>query len=104
MGSEEQLSLALKIVIEKEVDGLEMGVLEDGTPYLSAAGVARLCGTAKSTILERAKEWKDGDRAGRLPKFLVAKGFDRDSLYVPVRGMRGVEHAYADDVATLLLW
>jgi hypothetical protein len=34
----EQLEIQYTIAIFKEVDGIEMGVLDDGTPYLSGRG------------------------------------------------------------------
>lgn len=39
-----QYSLDLEIVVEKEVDGVGMGVLNDGTPFLNMRGLARMCG------------------------------------------------------------
>ena len=38
---------------QAERDGIEMGVLENGMPYLSEAGLARLCGVARSTLQGR---------------------------------------------------
>jgi hypothetical protein len=35
-----------------------MGVLSDGTPYLNARGLARLCGVHHSRIGEMSKDWK----------------------------------------------
>lgn len=40
-----------------ERDGVEMGVLGDGTPFLTSRGLARLCGVAASTILEWLPFW-----------------------------------------------
>lgn len=31
----DQLALPLKVAFSKEIDGIDMGVLEDGTPYLN---------------------------------------------------------------------
>lgn len=38
--------------VEKQVefDGIEMGVLENGIPYLSESGLARMCGITRSTL------------------------------------------------------
>jgi len=40
-----QMVLAGTVEVTKEVDGIEMGVLTDGTAYLTGRGVARLCET-----------------------------------------------------------
>lgn len=41
-----QLDLKLGIAVAKEIGGIEMGVLEDGTPFLNSAGLAQLWGMA----------------------------------------------------------
>lgn len=39
-----QFEMDLGIQKEVEIDGIGMGVLTDGTPYLNARGLARMCG------------------------------------------------------------
>lgn len=39
-----QQSLDLNIEKQAEVNGLEMGILSDGTPFLTGRGLASLCG------------------------------------------------------------
>ena len=38
--------------VEKQVerDGIEMGVLENGVPYLSESGLARMCGVDRKVL------------------------------------------------------
>lgn len=43
-----QLTLPIE---EKEIDGIGMGVFQDGSTFLSARGLARLCGIAVSNLL-----------------------------------------------------
>ena len=50
-----------KIAVAKEVDELEMGVLEDGTPFLTGRGLARACGVPPSAIIQQAATW-DSER------------------------------------------
>lgn len=38
-------------VVHRTVDEIEMGILEDGTPYLSMRALARVCGVVPSAIL-----------------------------------------------------
>lgn len=54
-----QHTLNLQIVAEREVDGVQMGVLADGTPYLSLRGLARMCGVEHSQIVRLTAAWLD---------------------------------------------
>ena len=100
-----QLDLPMKIVVERTIDDLDMGVLEDGTPYLNGRSLATLCGVAASTIIERSKAWDEEKQDGKLAKMLLGKGFNRKSLYTPLFNPSGAkkEHAYADDVCMVVL-
>ncbi len=53
----EQLVIQATVAVSRELDGIEMGVLGDGTPYLSGRGVARVCGAAVSTIINQEDHW-----------------------------------------------
>lgn len=101
-----QLSLPIsKPVIEAEIDGIEMGVLEDGTPYLTGRSLARFCGTAPSTIINQEHLWRAGKRDGKLAKMLVRNGVNKPSLVTPIRSATGatLENAYPDDICILFL-
>lgn len=52
-----QLELEIKIARQKEINGVGMGVLSDGTPYLTGRGLARLCGVDSSRISELTNDW-----------------------------------------------
>jgi hypothetical protein len=96
----------LSVEITKEVDGLEMGVLEGGTPFLSMRGLSKLCGIANSTISENSKAWLEGKRDTKLAQFLIRNGVAADSLYVrtEIPGVAGnVTYAFPDHVCTLIL-
>lgn len=43
--------LNLFSVTEVEIDGIQMGVLSDGTPYLTLRGLARMCGIDHAALL-----------------------------------------------------
>lgn len=45
------LPLAVPIKHQSEADGFEMGVMSDGTPYLTSSGLAFVCGTARSNMI-----------------------------------------------------
>lgn len=52
-----QYALDLQIVVEKEVDGVGMGVLNDGSPFLNMRGLARLCGVDHAVIVRITDQW-----------------------------------------------
>ena len=49
--------MPLAIDAQAEIDGIGMGVLSDGTPFLTARGLARLCGIQHTSILDLANDW-----------------------------------------------
>lgn len=42
---------------QKEIDGVGMGVLSDGTAFLSGRGLSRLCGVSNARIVELGQNW-----------------------------------------------
>lgn len=52
-----QLVLDLGVEIQKDVNGIEMGVLENGIPFLTQIGLAKLVGVARSVIFTISQEW-----------------------------------------------
>jgi hypothetical protein len=102
MNEPEQLS----IEITKEVDGLEMGVLGDGTPFLSMRGLSKLCGIANSSLSVLASSWLEGKRDSKLAQFLVRQGVATESLYTrtSIPGVAGnVTYAFPDHICTLIV-
>jgi hypothetical protein len=49
--------LDLQIEKEIEIDGIGMGVLTDGTPFLTGRGLTRLCGINNARIVELGQDW-----------------------------------------------
>lgn len=91
------------IVVAKEVDGVEMGVFADGTPFLTGRGLAKACGVAPSAIINQAEAWKSGKRSSALAKLLIESGYDEDLLYIPIDGGGTRVHAYTDSVSTIII-
>jgi hypothetical protein len=89
--------------VTAEVMGVEMGVLGDGTPFLTGRGLATICGTAPSTIIEHARTWREGQREGRFHRFMVERGTNMDSLFIPTLLNNRPVHAYSDSVSMLVL-
>ena len=46
-------------VVERqiEIDGVEMGVLENGLPFLTESGLARMCGIDRKVLNRLAANW-----------------------------------------------
>lgn len=57
---QQQISIPLVPVRhQSEADGFEMGVMSDGTPYLTASGLAFICGTARSNMITMVNDWQN---------------------------------------------
>lgn len=93
----------LSIELSKEVDGLEMGVLADGTAFLSMRGLAKLCGIAVSTLSENCKAWLEGNRSGRFGQFVQRNGVGDASLYMRQEIAGSVVYVFSDQISTLFL-
>jgi hypothetical protein len=97
-----QFHLDLGIEVERDIGGIEMGVLENGMPYLTQRGLATITGGARSTIYDIVKEWDERhndyvsgkDRLSFFQKYLNEKGFDEPSLHVETFQAGSIHHAY----------
>lgn len=98
-----KLVRACDVAVEREIDGIPMGVLSDGTAYFTGRGLAKLCGVAPSRIIEQANNWLAGIRDGKLAQLIVGAGLDTDSLFIEVERPGGKIHAYDDAVAHVVL-
>ncbi|PZO02914.1 MAG: hypothetical protein DCF29_12940 [Alphaproteobacteria bacterium] len=106
-----QLKLDLGIEVEKEVGGVEMGVLENGIPYLTQRGLAAMSGAARSTIQELSQEWENAQSSGIFPRgrmqyfkdYLGSKGFDEPTLFIEINKDGTPHYAYPDIVGTAII-
>jgi hypothetical protein len=53
-------------IAEKEVGGIGMGVLSDGTPYLNQRGLAALCGVQNAHIGTISAHWAEEEQKPRI--------------------------------------
>lgn len=87
--SRDQLTLDLEIDREKEVDGIEMGVMRDGTPYLTGRGLARLCGVDQKAIVQVTQAIKAGGallpRETKVIDLLAKQGAEISDIYLEVK-------------------
>lgn len=106
-----QIPLDLGVQIQKNVDGIEMGVLDNGVPYLTQVGLAKLCGASRPTISEVSKEWEekfvdsviDRGRNAFLKNYLFEKGYREPTLYIETKKDGSIHYAYPDLVCMALL-
>jgi hypothetical protein len=74
-----------EVAAAKTINGVEMGVLADGTAFLTGRSLARLCGVAISSVIEAKDRWNAGNRDSKLAKLLMESGFDEQQLAQPVK-------------------
>lgn len=106
-----QLKLDLGIEVEKVVGGIEMGVLENGIPYLTQRGLAAMSGAARSTIQEFTTEWQEAQASGVIPRgrmqffseYLLTKGFDEPNLFIEISKDGSPHYAYPDVVCMAVI-
>jgi hypothetical protein len=107
-GSKEitQASLDLGIEVEREVDGIGMGVLGDGTPYLNQRGLAALVGVQNAHIGTISSQWSEDPAKPRIEaikKILEKAGYYAPSAHIAVP-VKGVDHyCYPAEVCLAIL-
>lgn len=95
-----------EVIKASNVDGAEMGVLEDGTPFLTARGLALFCGVSSTAILgwgENVPKEGDNFRAGKMAELLAANGFKGDNFFDKVIYDGNEANAYYDTVCMAFL-
>jgi hypothetical protein len=66
--NDKQMPLNLGIHTQKEIDGIVMGVLSDGTAFLTGRGLARLCGIGHNRIQNITSDWLNDAATPRIDK------------------------------------
>jgi hypothetical protein len=101
-----QGSLDLRIDRQKEIQGIGMGVLSDGTPFLTQRGLARLCGVQNAHIGTMGSEWNESPvkpRIATIRDMLSRRGVFLDMPYIQVKDGERVIYAYPDSVCLAIL-
>lgn len=97
----------LNLQIEKqiEVDGVGMGVLTDGTPFLTGRGLSRLCGISNARIVELSADWHDERRAltKRVKEILASKSIVVETPHIEINQRSGAFYAYPDALCIAVL-
>lgn len=91
---------------QAEVNGIEMGVLENGVPYLTQRGLARMCGVDDKVLHRLAANWSEErtkPRGRQIDGLLQQSGYNEPTLYLKSEH-NGVEvNAYTEPVCLAVL-
>ncbi|WP_050027651.1 hypothetical protein [Verrucomicrobium sp. BvORR034] len=101
-----QALMNLGSVLEKEIDGIGMGVMPDGSAYLTARGLARMCGIDHTIVLDLANNWESSQfkpRGTKIANLLQDQGYEASSLFVEVDANGSRHHAFPDAVCMAFL-
>lgn len=101
-----QYEFDLTIEKEVEINGVGMGVLSDGTPYLTGRGLARMCGVAQSAVQELTSGWSTRPvrpREAKIKELLSQQGVETSLPYIPITKDGIVQYAYPDAVCMAVL-
>lgn len=104
IGKKSQLDLFVDK--ELEIDGIGMGVLSDGTAFLTGRGLARLCAVSNARIVELGQNWNISSTIAMVEgvkKILHDKGLLADTPYVEIKQRSGVLYAYPDAICLAVL-
>ncbi len=89
-----------------EIDGVEMGVLENGVPYLTESGLARMCGIDRKVLNRLAINWTDEklkERGRAINEMLEASSYFEPNLYLKSELNGSEVNAYTEPVCMAML-
>ena len=107
----DQFILDLGVQVEKVIDGIEMGVLQNGIPYLTQTGLASVCGVARSVIYDISQDWVkcfESDvfekvRHSFIKEYLFTNGYKEPTLYIEIRSNGVAHYSYPDIVCMAIM-
>lgn len=99
-----QGTLALAVEVQAEVDGVGMGVLRDGTAFLTGRGLARLVGIENLHIRTIGQEWNDPKpRTEEIKRILAKRGIHAPAAYIETTDGSRPIHAYPEAICLAVL-
>lgn len=100
----QNMQIPLAIDRQAEIDGIGMGVLSDGTPFLNGRGLARLCGVHHSVIQTIASDWHTAKpTVTKIQEILSTHGMMYQEPYTAIIERSGTVHAFPDGVCLAIL-
>lgn len=91
---------------QAEVNGVEMGVLDNGIPYLTESGLAEMCGIDRKVLNRLAIGWHEEklkDRGAAINEMLEKAGYFEAGLYLKSELNGSPVNAYTEPVCMALL-
>lgn len=101
-----QGELDLGIEIERDVGGIGMGVLGDGTPYLNQRGLAVLCGVQNAHIGTISTQWTEQPpkpRIATIKSILAKAGNVANKAHIEIMHKGVVHYCYPAEVCLAVL-
>lgn len=101
-----QGSLDLCIDMDRDVEGIGMGILSDGTPYLNQRGLAALCGVQNAHIGTVSSQWSDETDKPRIlaiKKILKESGSEIDVPHFEILHKGTTHFCYPAEVCLAVL-
>lgn len=98
--------LDLQVTTEKEIQGIGMGVLSNGVPFLNQRGLARLCGVQNAHIGTISADWNDENQKPRITaikELLSKRGEVVDMPHHECKHGEKIMFAYPDSVCVAIL-
>ncbi|WP_426234340.1 hypothetical protein [Pseudomonas sp. TWP3-2] len=107
----QQIKLDLGVEVQGDVNGIEMGVLENGIPFFTQRGLALVTGASRSAIQEITQEWVEHfddvvmskDRISFIREYLFGRGYTDRSLFIETVRDGSPHYAYPDVVCMAIL-
>lgn len=91
---------------QKEINGVEMGVLDNGIPYLTESGLAQMCGIDRKVLNRLAVGWNEEklkERGSAINELLLKSGYTEEGLYLKSELNGSPINAYTEPVCLALL-
>lgn len=101
-----QMKLDLKVAAEREVEGVGMGVFDDGTPFLNLRGLSRMCGVDIAAIVRITAAWQDNPqkpREAKIKELIRAQGADDTIAFYAVEKNGQIQHLVPSTVCMAVL-
>lgn len=104
--TQKQLLLDLQVVAEREIDGVGMGVLSDGTPFLTLRGLSRMSGVDIAPIVRITQDWILSPlkpREQKIRELVRAQGADDSIAFYAVERSGVINHIVPAAVCMAIL-
>lgn len=98
--------LDLQVDRQAEIEGVGMGVLRDGTAFLTGRGLARLVGIENLHIRTISQDWNDDPpkpRIAAIKSILEKRGISASQAHIETTDGSRVIHAFPDAICLAVL-